>query len=388
MNKLHFLAALLGASTCGASCHAAPAQKPTATNPTIANASSEATYGAWRASHIGGGGFLQNVVFTSNPQVLYAYADVVGPWRSDDGGRRWRALFGNMPARGAYGVRALSVDPRDPNQVLVACGSQWTPSDGIYRSSDGGKSWRKVLVAQFYANEDARSAGFLMARHPRNPDEILAASGGDGVFRSRDNGATWQKIGLENLYPTDLRYDQSNPQRIWLSARTAEVWSNGKKKNFETAALFRTDDGGAMWSKVLAGEKDGRPSNDAIPDEMLQDPRDPATLYGIFGSEWIRRSKDGGATWENFSEGLPRGGGGAVSNSRFNALAAGPDFILTASRRGNFFRLNAGETKWHEVKRESITENYEGQEWHAAIEKNAKPDTWQHFGAQPGLHFD
>ena len=337
-----------------------------------AAASPEATYGAWRASHIGGGGFLQNVVFTSHPGVLYAYADVVGPWRSDDGGRRWRALYGTLPPRGAYGVRSLDVDPRDANTLIIASGSQWTGVDGIYRSTDGGKSWQKVLTAQFYANEDQRNAGVVLARSPQNSDHILAISGGDGLFVSRDNGARWEKHGLEGIYPTDLKF-AADGKTVWISAKAVKLWRGGKQIDLG-GGFFRSQDGGATWNKIA----------DEAPNEVLPDPTAPGRLLGAF-SEDIRASADNGTTWTPFFEGLPiPGGGGAVSEHRFNALAAGPDFVLTASKRGTFYRLNRGETRWKKIERAGVEELYEGEEWHASMKHHTRPDEWQHFGASLG----
>jgi photosystem II stability/assembly factor-like uncharacterized protein len=200
------------------------------------------TYGAWRAVKIGGGGYLQNVVFTSNPQVLYAYADVAGPWRSDDGGKSWRALYGTLPSLSAYGVRGLLVDPRDPNRVIIGRGGgQWSVPDGLYISNNGGKSWQKTLTAPFNPNEEHRAAGFIMARHPQNLDEVIVAAGHEGVFRSRDNGKMWQSLGQKGLFPTDVRYDRNNGQRIWLSAQQHKMWitsASEPSKEHDLAAVF------------------------------------------------------------------------------------------------------------------------------------------------------
>jgi hypothetical protein len=304
---------------------------PKAATNARAATSSPVTYGAWRAVKMGGGGFMQNVVFTSKPNVLYAYADVTGPWRSDDGGNRWRALYGALPARSAYGVRSLNVDPRDENTLLIACGSQWTSTDGIYHSTDGGKSWKKVLEAKFYANESYRSAGVLLARDPKNPDRILAAAGGDGVFASSDNGLTWQKTGAEGIYPTDLKFDAANSNRVWLcTAAQEKIWRDGKQISL-AGGFWQSEDGGASWRKAV----------DESPVEMLQDPSDPARWFGLFGSESVRVSRDGGATWNEFSKGLNIGReSGSVSEQRYQGLGAGPDFIVIASRRGTFYRLD------------------------------------------------
>ncbi|MFQ3671720.1 MAG: hypothetical protein SNJ84_09720, partial [Verrucomicrobiia bacterium] len=186
----------------------------------VATAKHETTYGSWRSSKLGGGGYLGRVVpVPSKPGRLYTYIDVAGCFRSDDDGRTWQMLHGSLPGRlGNYCVRDLNVHPDNPDSLIIAVGTQWAEPEGIYRSTDGGRSWEPVLRARFYGNEDWRWAGLVLARDPRDPNLIYAASAGDGVWRSTDDGQTWEKLGLEGVYPTDFRVDPHNPQRLWLNA--------------------------------------------------------------------------------------------------------------------------------------------------------------------------
>ena len=364
---------VLVALTC-TGCQGAPATVGQTRAQTVASSpqSAPVTYGPWRAVKMGGGGFMQNIVFSSKPNVLYAYADVTGPWRSDDSGKRWRALYGALPSRTAYGVRSLSVDPRDENTLIIACGSQWTSTDGIYRSTDGGKSWKKVLEAKFYANESGRASGVLLARDPKNPARILAAAGGDGVFASNDNGLTWQKMGAEGIYPTDLKIDASNPNRVWLSAQAQEkIWRDGKQISLG-GGFWQSEDGGAKWTKTA----------DVAPSEIVQEAS--GRLYGLFEKgRSVRQSEDGGQTWTEKSEGLDLRDQHWMDS--LNALAVGPGFLLTATQRGVFYRLDttAPNAQWRKVERVGVEEQYEGEVWMSAMQRG-KPGDWQHFGAALG----
>jgi len=154
-------------------------------------------YGAWRSCKIGGSGYIQNIVTTRDPKVLYRYVDVGGIYRSGDGGRRWRMLHGHLPAgEGIYETRGLSVDARDENRILAAIGSQWVERQGVFESRDGGRKWKKVLSARFMGNGDERWTGFLLTRNPRNPDAVVVASESDGVFRSNDsNSLSIERLG-------------------------------------------------------------------------------------------------------------------------------------------------------------------------------------------------
>ncbi|HEX8235645.1 MAG TPA: hypothetical protein VF600_06780 [Abditibacteriaceae bacterium] len=330
---------------------------PSAAKPKTATSkpNSAAVYGPWRSSKMGGGGYIQNVVVApSNPQRLYTYVDVGGVFRSDDGGRRWRMLHGALPARsGNYEVRGLVVDPRDDKRVLIATGSMWNQPEGIYASNDAGATWRKTLTARFQGNGPERWTGFVLTRHPRNPDIVVTASDNTGAFISRDNGSSWQSLGLTGLHATDIRFDRSNPNRLWLCAQPFEGWLGDSQQTLKSG-FYRSDDGGTNWSQL----------SPASPSEILQDPRDAGRLYALWDNR-PRLSLDGGNTWQNLEDGLPprEDNPGFMSEARFQALAAGPGFILTASTRGTFYRLGSGETTWHKIERQGLEEMYEGEEW-------------------------
>lgn len=331
-----------------------------------------AVYGEWHSSCFGGGGYVQGVVLCpSDAKRLYAYGDVFGVFRSDDGGTKWRMLHGSLPISkmAHYSVRGLVVDPRRADHILIATGQQWAPMGGLFLSEDGGATWRKVLDAQFYGNEKYRAAGVVLARNPKNPDEILAASGGTGVWKSTDNGATWNKVGLDGIWPVDLVYDASNGNRIWLSAQSGSLFKN----NF-TSGFYRSDDGGTKWKKLSV----------AAPTEMVQSPKNPEVLYGIFDEHFLKMSSNGGQTWTDLGEGLPSSSSGKASSliasNRFNAIAVGPDFVVTASSRGEFWKLPFGTTTWQSIPMESVEEVYEGKPWYGRM----APGRFQHFGAALG----
>jgi photosystem II stability/assembly factor-like uncharacterized protein len=319
------------------------------------------TYGPWRHSAIGGGGYVQNVVLCpSDPQRAYAYVDNSGMFRSDDAGRTWRIIHGSLPASfGIYDVRGLVVDPRDANRIAAAIGGQWDHPWGIFVSADGGTTWKRTLTANFFGSDEYREAGFILDRNPRRPDELTAATGGTGVFRSDDRGQTWHKLGLEGVYPTDLRYDRSEPARLWLSAKPMKMRS-GLYPTPMTGGFYRSKDGGATWKKL----------GDGSPTEILQDPVQAGRLYGIFDDTRIRTSTDGGENWSDLSAGLDLAPPGEHPQGnhphRYSALAAGPDFVLTASGAGEFFRLNSARSAWQRVERQGIEENYLGQPWFAS----------------------
>lgn len=306
------------------------------------------TYGPWRSGVVGGGGYIQNVVAApTNKSRYYTYVDVGGLSRSDDGGNTWKMLHGHLPpALGNYEVRGLIVDPRDDKKIVVATGSMSDKKQGIYVSDDAGETFKKVLDASFHGNGPNRSSGFILARDPQNPDSIAAATVLGGVFISRDNGQTWTPSDdtPKGIISSDIRFDRTNSKRLWLCATSGKIW----EKPYP-AAFMRSDDGGLTWTKLL---EDSTP-----PAEIIQDPKDAGALYGTFKSEIVKKSTDGGATWVDFSEGLlvepaKPGEWKSLSKSQYQALAAGPDFILTCNTRdADFYKLMSGATKWEKVAR-------------------------------------
>lgn len=331
-----------------------------------------AIYGDWRSSSIGGGGYTLGVVFTKSPSVLYSYSDVGGAFRSDDGGKRWRMIHGTLEGAGsgtAY-VRDISVDPRDENRITLVCGTQWGPQEGIFQSLDGGKSWVKRQAAFFYGNENFRWSGRAIARNPKNADEMLAFSGGDGVFKSNDGGVTWAKSGLEKLFPSDIQWSRDG-KTVLASAQPKTIWQNGVENNLG-GGLFLSSDGGQTWAK----------SADNAPQEVIEDPQTEGKWWAANGADGISVSSDGGKTWDNASEGLSRAtSGGFTSEGSYQALAASRDqngfFLVTASARGTFYRLNLPEPEWQKMPAPKINAIYEGREWGSTD----KPGNWPKFGA-------
>ncbi len=349
------------AATCVGVAYAQPASRP-------ASGREMPRYGAWQASRIGGGGYIQDVVlFRGNPQRCYTYLDVGGPYWSEDGGKTWRSLQGSLPGRrGNYSVRSLSIDPRDEKRVMIAVGSQWEPREGVYVSDNGGVTWRKALEASFQ-NDAFRNCGTVLARDSRDADHVLAGAIGSGVWRSTDNGRTWENVGPRDVNPTDLRFCEGDSRVAWLCAQGMEGVVNGQRAKVE-GGFFRSENGGRTWNKI----------SEESPTEVLQDPKDGSRLYGIFRREMIKMSTDGGDSWKEYSEGLPvdAGKGGSLSEHRFNVLAAGGDFVLTASGRGTLYRLGCGEHVWKKVERVGVDTG----DWFGRM----MPGGFEHFGAEVG----
>ena len=351
-----------------------------------------AIYGDWRSCVIGGGGFAQQLTFTSDPKVLYLAIDVGGLYRSDDGGGRWRMLHGALPQDGFHGVRSLSPDPRDPNRLLLLRGDQWSSPEardregrggsGIYETRDGGKSFTKLQGLPVYANGPDRWTGTLLRRDPKDPRRIYAATAGDGVYLSEDDAKTWRRVGPTGVYATDLVVDADEPRTVWLLGRAQDVDTYAGRKSFE-GGLFRSDDRGRNWTRLARRS----------PSEMVEVPGalPPARsaggfprLVGIFDESDVRVSDDGGTMWREYTEGIELSKTpereGFTSDKRFSALAEGPGFTLLGTNRGGFYRRATNGTSWERIEPKTAVQQYEGRPWFGAD----APGRGRRFGSAMG----
>ena len=229
----------------------------------------------------------------ANPRNSVSWGD--GIWRSSDGGDRWQHLGLEKTSL----ISRISVDPRRSSEVVVAAlGDAWkdSPDRGIYRTTDGGRTWKKTLYL------DPGSGAADLARDPRNPRVLYAAmwhfrrepwyfsSGGpnDGLFKSTDGGATWKAL-KGNGFPgppigrIGIGIAPSRPQRVY-----AVVQSNA-------GTVWRSDNAGATWTRV---------STDTMPEQrpfyfshLAVDPRDSNHVISV--SMYLSESKDGGHTWKH-----------------------------------------------------------------------------------------
>lgn len=346
-----------------------PAQ--TAIKKPTAQLQSVATYGGWRSAPIGGGGYLQQVAFApTNSKRIYMTSDVGGLFRSDNSGLTWRMLHGSLPAdAGSYSVRGIAVDPRNEDRVLLGLGNSWGNVKGVWETTNGGASWRKLFDCMFEANGWYRSAGNVLVMSPRDPNFIIAAPLGGGIARSTNGGKTWTSSGPDDICPTAVMFDRANANRIWVCARPWDEYkykrANGQEVGLR-GGLFFSQDAGKTWTQLL----------DRSPNEMIQDPKNPAVLWGTMDEKRIVRSTDGGKTWIEYSNGLaPHKGGDARADGTYEAIWAGPDFLLVGGQGGHFYRLNSGATKWQKIEPTKIDEG----NWWGRIEK------FRHFGSALGF---
>jgi photosystem II stability/assembly factor-like uncharacterized protein len=307
-------------------------------------------YGKWVSGRINGGGFVQNVVETADPARVYAYVDMAGVYRSDDGGWSWRNMSAGLPpSNNGYDIRGLSVDPANPDHLIICHGSMtWGPR-GISRSTDGGATWTLVHPAFFSGNNGLnRTTGSVIARSPTDPNLLVAVGHGDGIHVSRDGGVTWTATPKRHEF-TDVRFDLTNPSRLFASATPYKGRLFGEEQPVDLpGGVWISEDAGATWTQ----------QSDIGISEMTQSINEPNRLFGIIGFTEVHESNDLGATWTDRNDGLVikpgTDGGGPTSAFRYRSLASGPGFVLLGNTAGDVFRLNDGESSWTRITPDSI----------------------------------
>src|SRR5438105_3529858 len=263
-----------------------------------------------------------------------------GIYKSTDGGTTWR----HLGLTNGLQIPGLVVDPRDPHRVFAAVlGSPYGPNveRGVYRSTDGGDTWQQVLakdentgavdLAFDPANSQTVFAVLWAARQaPWEIGSSWTLSAANGLYRSTDGGTTWRQVGAglpgaaERLGRIGLATSASAPARMYAVV--------GATKG---GGLYRSDDGGDSWR--LANGDERLWGRDGDFNEVKVDPTNPDVVYVANVVTW--KSVDGGHTFAAF-----RGAPGGDDYHRLWIDPDDPNVILLAGDQGAVVTANGGES--------------------------------------------
>jgi photosystem II stability/assembly factor-like uncharacterized protein len=226
-----------------------------------------------------------------------------GVWKTDNRGTTWTPVFDEQ---GSYSIGCITIDPNEPNTVWVGTGE----------------------------NVGGRHVAY-----------------GDGVYRSRDGGKTWQNMGLNaSEHIGMIRVDPRNSDIIYVAAQ-GPLWSAGGDRG-----LYKSTDGGATWKLILAGANEYTGVNEVHlhpgnPDIVFasthQRFRNVAALMNGGPGSGIHKSTDGGTTWRELTEGIPKEDKGKIGLA---ISPVDPDVVYAtielAQRTGGFWRSVDGGESW------------------------------------------
>ncbi|MBV9180718.1 MAG: glycoside hydrolase, partial [Acidobacteria bacterium] len=295
-------------------------------------------------------------VATSHPQIIYVASgeglqrpDLSvgnGIYKSSDGGKTWA----HLGLADGQQIPALALNPKNPDVVFAAVlGHPYGPSQerGIFRSTDGGASWQKVLY------KDENTGGSDVEIDPVNPNIVYASlwqsrlgpwednnafvGPGGGLFKSVDGGNSWRKLsqGLpDDLVQINVAIAPSRPSRLYATVSTTTPTSYATDKGM---GFFRSDDSGESWNRITS---DPRPAMKIGGGDLPVPKVDPLNENVVYSASIVTvRSTDGGKTWESL-RGAP--GGDDYQNLWINP--ENPQIILLVSDQGAIITVNGGKT--------------------------------------------
>ena len=237
-----------------------------------------------------------------NDQVYYTGYTGGGVWKTEDAGRNWKNISDGFFKVGSIGK--IAICETDPNVIYVGSGEHavrgvmTSYGDGIYKSTDAGKTWKNIGLEKTRHIAD-------IAVHPANPDVVIVAAQGPvhgasadrGIYKSTDGGATWKRTLYvdENTGVSSLSMDMTNP-RILYAATWPHRRYPWKVESGPNGAIWKSTDMGETWTKIMEG----------LPKEMGKigvsvSRANPNRVYAIVEAErskaGVYRSDDGGKKW-------------------------------------------------------------------------------------------
>lgn len=271
------------------------------------------------------------------------------------------ALRSIGPAFTSGRIADMAVDPTDAKVWWIAAAS-----GGVWKTTNSGTTWAPV-----FDGEGSYSIGALTI-DPKNPNVVWVGTGennnqrsvayGDGIYRTLDGGKSWKKMGLEKSeHIGRILVDPRDSRVVWVAAY-GPLWSGGGERG-----VYRSADSGETWTQVL------KVSDDTGVADILLDPRDPDTIYAAAHQRrrhvWtlvgggpesaIHKSVDGGKTWRKLDSGMPKGDIGRIG------LALSPQnpdvvyaIVEAEADQGGFFRSTDRGESWEKRSGHSTSGNY------------------------------
>ncbi|MER9677116.1 hypothetical protein [Mesorhizobium sp. M0208] len=283
-----------------------------------------ALFKALRWRHIGpfrGGRVTAVTGVPGEPGLFYFGAAAGGVWKTQDNGGHWTPIFDQVPDSS---IGAIAVAPSNHQVIYVGTGEGALRNDitngrGVYKSIDGGKSWTHIGLS------DTGQIGELVV-DPRNADIVLVAAIGHpfgpnserGVFRSTDGGKSWKKVLYrdENTGAADVTYDPDNPDVVYASLWQVSMRPWGDTSSGPGSGLFRSQDGGRTWVELKGN---GLPNGPLGRIGVSVSGADSRRVYALIEADWsdklfgsppigepdrggLYRSDDGGEHWARTSD--------------------------------------------------------------------------------------
>jgi photosystem II stability/assembly factor-like uncharacterized protein len=296
------------------------------------------------------------VIHPKNENVWYVAVGSGGVWKTENSGTTWSSLF---DGQNSYSIGCITLDPQNPEIIWVGTGENVGGrhigyGDGIYKSTDGGKTWKNFGLK----NSEHLSKIIV---HPTNSDILWVASqgplwssGGErGVYKTIDGGKTWKRtLGDEEwVGATDLLIDPRNSKVLyaatWQRHRTVAGYMGGGPGT----SIYKSIDGGNSWDKL----SNGLPKSNMGKIGLAISPQEPDVIYAAIELDrrkgGVYRSTNQGASWSKMSD-VVSGGTGPhyyqelyASPHKFDEIYLANNYMLISSDGGKTFKQMNEEEK-------------------------------------------
>jgi len=312
------------------------------------------------------------VIHPENENVWYVTAGSGGVWKTENSGTTWKSIFDGQKS---YSIGCISLDPQNPNIIWVGTGENVggrhvAYGDGIYKSEDGGNSWKNMGL-----KKSEHLSKIIV--HPNNSNIIWVASqgplwskGGErGVYKSIDGGKSWQQTlgDSEWVGATDLLIDPRNSDLLyaatWQRHRTVAGYLGGGPGT----AIYKSNDGGDNWIKL----KKGLPKSNMGKIGLVLSPQKPDVIYAAIELDrrtgGVYKSENQGASWKKMSDAVAGGTGPHyyqelyASPHNFDEIYLADNYMQVSFDGGKtFVRMNETEKHVdnHAVAFKSSDKNY------------------------------
>jgi photosystem II stability/assembly factor-like uncharacterized protein len=246
--------------------------------------------------------------------IWYVGVGSGGVWKTTNSGTTWKPIFDDETS---YSIGSVVLDPSNPETVWVGTGENVGGrhvafGDGVYRSDDGGASWKNMglkdsqHISEIIVDPDDSNTVYVASQGP-----LWSPGGERGLFKTTDGGATWTNVLSDGEWTgvTDVVMDSRDPRVLyaatWQHHRTVAAVIDGGPET----AIYRTNDGGANWTELT----EGLPKGNMGKIGLAISPQNPDVVYAVIeldnrkGGVW--RSANRGASWEKRSDAVSGGTG-------------------------------------------------------------------------------